>query len=116
LRALLDTLREMRKRVSAAAGIAAVPAAGKARKRGIMSRWEYITVIIEYDKKQKAWVGWSADGTRMAGLQEILNDYGTHGWELLSVQAEGFQAYPGLGKWNAEPSYYRATFKRQLEE
>jgi hypothetical protein len=81
-----------------------------------MSEWEYITIVIEYDKKKKAWVAWSPEETQIAGVQAILNEYGRNGWELLNIQAEGFQAYPGFGKWHAEPSYFRATFKKKKAE
>lgn len=80
-----------------------------------MNKWEFITLVIEFDKKKNDWVIRYTDDTQVIGLGKILNTYGAQGWELVNMQAECFQAYPGFGKWSAEPTCYRATFKRHIE-
>jgi hypothetical protein len=82
-----------------------------------MKEWEYQTIQIAYDKKEhKNWV-LKQEGYKppLIGLQAILGAFGVQGWELVSMGPEHFEAYPGFGKWYAEPAIYRATFKRQAE-
>ena len=81
-----------------------------------MNKWEYITLIIEYDKKKKDWIVRYGDETQqVVGLGTILNTYGDQGWELINMQAESYLSNPGFGTWTAEPTCYRATFKRRIE-
>ena len=81
-----------------------------------MSTWEYLTVSINYDKKQKNWIVEYAEKPPLVGIQAILRMYGSQGWELVNLQAEHFQVFPGFGKWYLEPEVYRATFKRPVED
>ena len=81
-----------------------------------MRKWEYLTVCINYDKKKhKNWVIEYAGRPPLVGLQAILEAYGSDGWELLSLNPDHLQAFPGFGKWYIEPGVYRATFKRSAE-
>ena len=78
-----------------------------------MGKWEYHTIRIRYDKKEhKNWVVEFAEKPSLVGLDAILNAYGAAGWELISLDPERLEAYPGFGKWSIEPGGYRATFKR----
>ena len=78
-----------------------------------MTRWEYLTFGIEYDRRQhKTWVVEQPDGEPLVGLNAILDAYGSSGWELVSLEAERHQVYVGFGKYSLEPASYRATFKR----
>ena len=80
-----------------------------------MGKWEYHTIGIRYDKKKhKNWVVEFAGKPPLVGLDGILNAYGSGGWELISLDPEHLQAYPGFGKWFIEPGGYRATFKRPV--
>jgi hypothetical protein len=79
-----------------------------------MTKWEYLTLILEYDKKLKDWRVQGAERPPGAGMQAILNGYGSQGWELVSLQMDDFGTYAGLGGWSSEPRTYRATFKRAL--
>ena len=82
-----------------------------------MGQWEHFTIRIKYDKKKhKNWVVEYADKPPLVGLSAILEAYGSHGWELVSLNPERFQAFPGFGIWHIEPRAYRATFKRPVEE
>jgi hypothetical protein len=80
-----------------------------------MSKWEFITLVIEYDKKKKDWAVSYTDDKQVVGLERILNSYGSQGWEIVNLQSENLEAYPGFGKWSAIPTSYRATFKRPIE-
>jgi len=85
------------------------------RDREKMNKWEYITLVIKYDKKKKDWIVRYGDETQVVGLGTILNTYGDQGWELVNMQAECYLSNPGFGTWKAEPTCYRATFKRRIE-
>jgi hypothetical protein len=81
-----------------------------------MTKWEYLTLTIEYDKKQKGWAIHPAGKPPVVGLQEILNGYGAQGWELVSLQAEYLETYAAFAKWCSETQAYRATFKRAIAD
>ena len=81
-----------------------------------MTKWEYRTIRVDYDKKHKNWVVEYAESPPLIGLQAILEAHGSRGWELVSLEAEHFQIFPGFGKWYMEPAAYRATFKRSVED
>jgi hypothetical protein len=82
-----------------------------------MSTWEYLTIRIDYDRKQhKNWIVKYAEQPPLIGLSVILGNYGSRGWELVSLDPERLEAVPGFGKWTIEPASYRATFKRPKEE
>jgi hypothetical protein len=82
-----------------------------------MGKWEYRTIGINYDKKTyKNWVVEYTERPPLVGLQAILEAHGSDGWELVSLNPEHFQAFPGFGRWYIEPGVYRATFKRYVED
>jgi len=81
-----------------------------------MTKWEYLWLRVEYDKKQRDWVIQPTGTSPLVGLQAILNGYGSQGWELVSLQADYVETYPAFGKWCSEPGAYRATFKRAIPE
>ncbi len=82
-----------------------------------MTKWEYRTIRINYDKKKhKNWVVEYAEGPPLVGLQAILEAHGTDSWELVSLEPEHFEVFPGFGKWYMQPAVYRATFKRRVED
>ena len=81
-----------------------------------MARWEHRTLSIGYDKKEhKDWVLQGSDGVALVGLPTILEAYGSEGWELVSLEADRFEVFPGFGKYYMEPAAYRATFKRPAQ-
>ncbi len=80
-----------------------------------MAGWEYLTFSIGYDKKKhKTWALEQRDGETIVGLDAILQAYGSEGWELVSLEADRFEVFPGFGKYYMEPAAYRATFKRAV--
>jgi len=81
-----------------------------------MQNWEYLTIPISYDgKKLKDWVLAYTDQPPLIGLQTILQTHGARGWELVSLNLEHQEAFPGFGVWHIGPAIYRATFKRTVE-
>jgi hypothetical protein len=82
-----------------------------------MTRWEYRTFKIEYDKKQhKNWVVERAEKPPLVGLQAILEAHGSRDWELVSLEAENYEISVGFGKYFMDPTGYRATFKRCVND
>jgi hypothetical protein len=81
-----------------------------------MTRWEYSTFAIHYQKKLKNWAVEYTHKPPLVGLQAILEAYGSEGWELVSLAPECSQVYPGFGQWHMEPETWRATFKRPAQE
>jgi len=79
-----------------------------------MTAWDYRTINLTYDKKQKTWVAGDTEKTP-TGIQTTLDAYGAQGWELVSLTPERFQAYPDWGAWYIEPVRYRVTFKKPQE-
>ena len=82
-----------------------------------MTKWEYRTFKIAYDKKQyKNWVVERGEKPPLVGLQTILEDHGSRDWELVSLEAEHYEISVGFGKYFMDPTVYRATFKRCVNE
>ena len=81
-----------------------------------MSKWVYRTVSVIYDKKRKNWVTESAEMDTVLGLQAILDEYGSLGWELVDLSIDRLRTYVQLGGYAVEPEAYRATFKRMVED
>jgi hypothetical protein len=81
-----------------------------------MTKWEYRTISINYDRKQhKNWVRERGGKEPLVGLQVILEAYGSEGWELVSLDGEHYDVSSGVGTWHMDPVVYRATFKRPGE-
>jgi hypothetical protein len=51
-------------------------------------RWEYRTLFVTWDTALLNWVADFSDGTRVEGLDTILNNEGANGWELVAVVPE----------------------------
>ena len=78
-----------------------------------MAKWEHLTFSVGYDKKKhKGWTLERRDGDVLVGLNAILESFGSEGWELVSLEADRYEVFPGFGKWYMEPAAFRATFKR----
>ena len=81
-----------------------------------MQQWQYRTVIIVYEKKEKDWVLHYKDAPKLVGFQAALDSYGEKGWELVSLTPEESHIVAGLGRWYRDVASYRATFKRPVAE
>ena len=76
-----------------------------------MDRWEHRTVLIQRD--ESGWAIQYADGTRLEGLDQILDEYGSKGWELVTLLPQAYLTAAGqFGPF--ETSAYRAVFKRRV--
>ncbi|HET7771025.1 MAG TPA: DUF4177 domain-containing protein [Chloroflexota bacterium] len=76
-----------------------------------MERWEHRTVLIQRD--ESGWAIQFADGSRLQGLDQILDEYGSKGWELVTLQPQTYVTAAGqFGPFEA--GSYRAVFKRRL--
>jgi hypothetical protein len=53
--------------------------------------WEYRTLFVTWDSARLDWVADFSDGTRIEGLDAILNNEGRFGWELVAVVPELWQ-------------------------
>ena len=78
-----------------------------------MDKWVYRTMYIEWKelkdsrgKKYNAWVVEFSDGSRVEGLDAILNREGNAGWELVTVSEWG----------GATTTRFLAFFKRKVQE
>jgi hypothetical protein len=50
--------------------------------------WEYRTLFLTWDSDALNWVADFSDGTRIEGLDAVLNGEGANGWELVAVMPE----------------------------
>lgn len=76
-----------------------------------MDQWEHRTILIQRDSS--GWAIQYADGTRLEGIDHILDEYGAKGWELVTFLPQTYLTTSGqFGPFDA--SAYRAVFKRRL--
>lgn len=86
-----------------------------------MDKWEYCNVTIGFqefkDDKGKKYKNWGvrySNGDLIEGIDQVLNAYGQHGWELVNlVLAHAYQATQFGG---TDPDIYFAIFKRRVKE
>ena len=77
-----------------------------------MDKWEYLTPYVTYDRKaQKEWLIKMDDGSTVDGLANILNHYGSQGWELVNVVLEDWNAATFQGAYLSADGF-RALFRR----
>jgi hypothetical protein len=82
-----------------------------------MTEWEYRTFKIVYDKKHhKNWVFGRSEKPPLVGMQAILESHGSQNWELVSLDPDRYEISVGFGRYYMDPTVYRATFKRCLNE
>jgi hypothetical protein len=76
-----------------------------------VERWEHRTVLI--NRGASGWLIEYADGTRLEGLDQVLDEYGAKGWELVTLIPQTYATAAGqFGPFDV--SAYRAVFKRRL--
>lgn len=87
-----------------------------------MGKWTYRTLYIQWKemkdsrgKKYADWVVEFNDGTRVEGLDAILDREGGHGWELVNIVTE-YSVGTGQMYGGANTTGFRAFFKKKLEE
>jgi hypothetical protein len=87
-----------------------------------MDKWEYLAPYFyladdlkdSKGKKYKDWVCNLGDGKRIEGMYQILDYYGSSGWELVSLVTEWSRG-TGTQDGGAHTEAYRAIFKRKLQ-
>jgi hypothetical protein len=78
-----------------------------------VDRWEHRTVLIQ--RIDGVWAIEFADGQRLEGIDQILDEYGGRGWELVTFAPQTYTTGAGqFGPFDA--SAYRAVFKRRVQE
>ena len=50
-----------------------------------MVKWEYKRIGILYDEKTKGWVYSEGEKETIRGYEEILNHFGSEGWEAINI-------------------------------
>ncbi len=76
-----------------------------------MNKWEHRTVLIQ--RIEGAWAIEFADGQRLEGIDQILDEYGSRGWELVTFAPQTYATAAGqFGPFDA--AAYRAVFKRRV--
>ena len=77
-----------------------------------MERWEHRTVLIR--RTEGVWSIQFADGQALEGLDQVLDEYGSKGWELVNLVPQTWGTAAGqFGPFDV--SAYRAVFKRRLD-
>ena len=76
-----------------------------------MQKWEYHAAYLEFDKKQKMWVGRLPNGTDTR-LSAFLTEMGENGWELCGT-TQAYALSGSVEQWFA-PDHF-LYFKRPKE-
>lgn len=77
-----------------------------------VEKWEHRTVLIR--RIEGVWAIEFADGARLEGIDQVLDEYGSKGWELVSLVSQTWTAAAGqYGPFDV--SAYRAVFKRRAQ-
>ena len=86
-----------------------------------MEKWEYIAIYFyegqEKDNSGKKRNGWWLkfnDGSAIEGINNILNHYGSFGWELINIITECTEGWQNSSA-GTKSLGYRAFFKRKLQ-
>ena len=75
-----------------------------------MEPWEHRSIVIR--RENGVWSIIFADGDAMEGIDRILDEYGSKGWELVSFTPQSWSTASGqYGPYDV--TAYRAVFKRR---
>ena len=75
-----------------------------------MDQWEHRTILIR--RTGGTWSIEFADGQSIEGIDQVLDEYGAKGWELVSFLPQAWATGAGqFGPYEFEA--YRAVFKRR---
>jgi hypothetical protein len=78
-----------------------------------VEKWEHRTVLIQ--RIEGLWAIEFADGQRLEGIDQILDEYGSRGWELVTFAPQTYATAAGqFGPFDA--AAYRAVFKRRVPD
>ena len=75
-----------------------------------MDRWEHRTIVIR--RTVGTWSIQYADGQSIEGIDQVLDEYGSKGWELVSFLPQSWGTAAGqFGPFEVDA--FRAVFKRR---
>jgi hypothetical protein len=78
-----------------------------------VDRWEHRTVLIR--RTAGVWAIQFADGQTLEGIDQVLDEYGSRGWELVTFQPQTWMTEAGqFGPFDV--SAWRAVFKRRVPD
>ncbi len=88
-----------------------------------MERWEHLTVRIDWHNDSQKWLTHGVI-PREGSISEILNHFGSQGWELIALSSERQDyatsveprfsgQYLTVTAWRT--TEYRAAFKRRMQ-
>jgi plastocyanin len=76
--------------------------------------WDYRTVFVVWDDATTDWRADWDDGTSTIGLEAVLDNEGSIGWELDSIAHERYDLIVGAGTTSQEARRLRLIFRRPL--
>jgi len=76
--------------------------------------WDYRTVFVVWDEAASDWRADWNDGSSTVGLEAVLDNEGSEGWELDQVAHERFDAVVGPDTTSQEARRLRLIFRRPL--
>ena len=75
-----------------------------------MQKWEHRVILVRWEPSHKTWVATFSDGVQIVGFEQVLDHFGSEGWELVSVVGTTWAARAAVGAGVFRT--YRAIFKR----
>jgi plastocyanin len=76
--------------------------------------WDYRTVFVVWDEAASDWRADWNDGTTTVGLEAVLDNEGSQGWELDSIAHERYDLIVGPSTTSQEARRLRLIFRRPL--
>jgi hypothetical protein len=74
-----------------------------------MSRWDYSVIAIAWERRLRDYAARAADGSRLEGLDAIVNAHGADGWELVALLPDDHPRHSA----HAAAWHWRAIYKRR---
>jgi plastocyanin len=100
--------------VLAMASVAAGADAGATDAPAGPAAWDYRTVFVVWDEAASDWRADWNDGSSTAGLEAVLDNEGSEGWELDSIAHEQYDLIVGPDSTSQEARRLRLIFRRPL--
>lgn len=83
-----------------------------------MQRWEYMHAALSYEEEAKLWVLGKPDYRQTGSLSDLLNPFGSAGWELIALVPELYSTdsvgSPTGTILASQVEVFRALFKRLM--
>lgn len=99
--------------------LAVAPAASGAEAEATVTpavpvSWDYRTVFVVWDEATTDWRADWNDGSSTVGLEAVLDNEGSEGWELDSIAHEKYDLIVGAGTTSQEARRLRLIFRMPL--